>query len=679
MDSKNQCRLKMIISNCMDRLNPDVFVSLLLIRKASLPSRIEDFSDIWKSPNYHNRKQSEVAPWDIVVQMLDMPEEQFRSTIIRALYLLPFPTFLLEHLSNSIQNAKIEMSSIRKIIDLLSSPSMDNDYLSSIYEFFLSYVTRTELSATGDFYTPRQIVQLLIRFLHIQGGNVYDPCCGSGTLLCETAEMCEKTTPIHLFGQALTDKDYQICKINCILRNLYTNLGKEPANTLLVDLHSERQFPYIIANVPFNSKDWYDVKDYSKIVSDPRWVYGIPPHSNANYAWLQHIIYHLDRNGRAVVILPNGALTTQKIEELQIREQILKKHLIESVISLPGGLFYNTKVPCSIWIINKQHQSDKGVLLINACHILTPQRKELEEEELERILTVVRQYREGTLMEKKRTPWYAIVSLDELVRKQFNLSPNLYTMFEELPLEPMIHNHSRFLYITDALKDLLPDEHLKELIVQWKSVQTAAQWEKASLTELYDICGGVTKSSDYFNCGGTPMVGVRDVIHQMYLSENFASQVNVSPAELHKYAIHRGDILMNRSSETIDKLACCSLATDDISAVYGSFIKRLRPKYEKRVDSFYALAYFHSALYRQEIKRISPVYTTRANINMQQLSEIPCYYPDMETQNRIGQTVYDVSNYQQTCCDIKLNKMLEEFIQLLIEQHITYPIQILKK
>ena len=404
-----------------------------------------------------------------------------------------------------------------------------------------------------------------------------------------------------------------------------------------------------------------------------------PPHSNANYAWLQHIIYHLDNSGCAAVILPNGTLTTQKIEELQIREQILKDHLVESVIALPGGIFYNTKVPCSIWIINKKHQPNKGVLLINAYHMLASQGKGLEEEKTDRLLTVIRQFRKGTLKAKKRTSWYAVVSLDELVQKKFNLSPNLYTVFEELPLEPMRQNCSRFLYLIDALKESLPDDHLKELVTQWKSVQTAAQWKKALLTELYDICGGVTKSGDCFNRGGTPMVGVNDVIRQMYLPESFASQVDVSPAEFQKYAIQRGDILMNRTSETIDELACCSLATEDISAVYGSFIKRLRPKYEKRVEPFYALAYFRSALYRQEVKRISPVYTTRANINMHQLSEIPCYYPDMEHQKRIGQTVYAVSTYRQTCCDIKLNEMLKEFTQLLIEQHITYPIRILQK
>lgn len=652
----------------------DVFASLLLIRQASQNADAGQLSKKENAftPDRPADRAVKTTPWNLVVQAIDLPQEQYVPFILEALRRLPLPDSVLNPLIASVQSAEIEAAPFRKIVELLSNVSMEGECLSRIYENYLSREVRAATSKMGDFYTPQQVVRLLVQLLEIRGGDVYDPCCGSGAMLCAAAQMSGNKAPIRLYGQALSEADHQIGQTNLLLRGLWADLGCAPANTLLEDLHEKRPFSYILGNVPFNAKDWYAEGDLGQLGRDPRWHYGLPPKSNANYAWLQHIIFHLEENGCAAVLLPNGALTSQNRAERQIREGILRDHLVESVIALPGGLFYNTRVPCSMWVIHKQPRKNQTVLLIDGSHMPTIPGEGLEKDAIQRLLALVGQHRKGKLEEKGT--WYAAVSLEELAQNQFNLSPNLYTRLEELPLAPMQQNRIRFMQVIGGLNKRIPEDQLREQITQWGSEQAAVHWTCAPLTDLYEIFGGVTKKKKFFG-DGVPLVGFKDVIRPMYLSGPFSSRVLLSPHEFQKYSIYRGDVLMNRTSESIGELACCSVAAEDIPAVYGCYMKRLRPRRAGQIDPLYAAGYFRSAFYRQEVKRVSTVYTTRANINLEQLAKIRFYYPDSETQSRLGKILFAVSDYRQTCSGTQLDAELKEFVELLIEQHITCPIR----
>lgn len=175
-----------------------------------------------------------------------------------------------------------------------------------------------QLSNMVTFYTPRCLVRCLLQLLNFKDeATVYDPCCGSGAMFCIAKNLYPDNT-MRFYGQTLDKFSYEIWQMNLYLYCLDADLGNKPANTLLEDLHINRKFDYIISNPPFNLSDWYDDTDIDRVA---RWEYGFPPRKNVNYAWLQHKISHLKENGRAVVVLPNGSLTTQKSAELDIRKK----------------------------------------------------------------------------------------------------------------------------------------------------------------------------------------------------------------------------------------------------------------------------------------------------------------------------------------------------------------------
>ena len=198
------------------------------------------------------------------------------------------------------------------------------------------------------------------------------------------------------------------------------------------------------------------------------------------------------------------------------------------------------------------------------------------------------------------------------------------------------------------------------------------------LSERYNIFGGVCAKKDKFGCG-TPLVDVKTVIHNIFLPDTLSSRVELSDTDAEKYSIRRGDVLMNRTSETTEELACCSVALKDQTAVYGAYLKRLRPIEDGWADPRYIAGYFRSKIYRQEIERVSFVYTTRANINLHQLSLIRLYYPSMMWQHEIGETLFSVLNLKQENHDMELGRLIDRFVEVFIEKFITYPILLFQK
>jgi len=241
------------------------------------------------------------------------------------------------------------------------------DLLGQVYEYFLGQFASAEGKRGGQFYTPASIVKTLVAVLAPHHGKVYDPCCGSGGMFVQSEKFIEahggKIGDVSIYGQEANPTTWRLAAMNLAIRGIDFNLGKEPADTFVRNQHSDLRADFVIANPPFNISDWW----HGSLEGDPRWVYGTPPQGNANYAWLQHMLYHLKSAGRAGIVLANGSMSSSQNSEGDIRRAMVDADKVEVMIALPGQLFFNTQIPACLWFLVKEKRARKGeVLFIDA-------------------------------------------------------------------------------------------------------------------------------------------------------------------------------------------------------------------------------------------------------------------------------------------------------------------------
>jgi type I restriction enzyme M protein len=232
------------------------------------------------------------------------------------------------------------------------------DTLGRVYEYFLGKFAQAEGKLGGEFFTPRSIVRLLVEMLEPYDGRVYDPCCGSAGMFVQSEAFVEahggRKTDISIFGQESNPTTWRLAHMNLAIRGIEANLGSQPADSFLRDLHPDLRADYILANPPFNISDWSG----KLLADDVRWRYGTPPVGNANYAWIQHFIHHLaPPNGRgggvAGFVMANGSLSTSSGGEGEIRQRIVEADLVECIVALPAQLFLTTGIPACLWFLTR--------------------------------------------------------------------------------------------------------------------------------------------------------------------------------------------------------------------------------------------------------------------------------------------------------------------------------------
>jgi type I restriction enzyme M protein len=241
------------------------------------------------------------------------------------------------------------------------------DLLGQVYEYFLGQFASAEGKRGGQFYTPASIVKTLVAVLAPHHGKVYDPCCGSGGMFVQSERFIEahggKIGDVSIYGQEANPTTWRLAAMNLAIRGIDFNLGKEPADTFVRDQHPDLRADFVLANPPFNISDWW----HGSLEGDPRWVYGTPPQGNANYAWLQHMLYHLKSTGRAGIVLANGSMSSSQNSEGDIRRAMVDADKVEVMIALPGQLFFNTPIPACLWFLVKEKRVRNGeVLFIDA-------------------------------------------------------------------------------------------------------------------------------------------------------------------------------------------------------------------------------------------------------------------------------------------------------------------------
>ena len=252
-----------------------------------------------------------------------------------------------------------------QLIDLITNihlgdeENRSKDILGRVYEYFLGQFASAEGKKGGEFYTPRCVVRVLVEMLAPYKGRVYDPCCGSGGMFVQSERFIEahggKIGDISIYGQESNYTTWRLCKMNLAIRGIDGQIAQ--GDSFLNDRFPDLRADYILANPPFNMKDWGG----ELLREDRRWKFGIPPANNANFAWVQHMIYHLAPTGSAGFVLANGSMSSNQSGEGDIRRSIIEADLVDCMVALPSQLFYSTQIPACLWFISRDKKRSRGV------------------------------------------------------------------------------------------------------------------------------------------------------------------------------------------------------------------------------------------------------------------------------------------------------------------------------
>ena len=257
----------------------------------------------------------------------------------------------------------LDKQRLGQIINLVSDIALGSvadkakDTLGRVYEYFLARFASAEGKSGGQFYTPSHVVRILVEMLAPYKGRVYDPCCGSGGMFVSSEKFIEahqgKLGDISVYGQESNYTTWRLAKMNLAIRGIDAQIGH--GDTFHNDRHPDLKADYVLANPPFNDSDWRG----DLLRDDKRWIYGVPPASNANFAWVQHFIYHLAPTGLAGFVLANGSMSSNQSGEGDIRKAIIEADLVDCMVALPGQLFYSTPIPVCLWFLTRNKKNGR--------------------------------------------------------------------------------------------------------------------------------------------------------------------------------------------------------------------------------------------------------------------------------------------------------------------------------
>ena len=407
------------------------------------------------------------ARWNVIRDAAHTPE--IGVVIDKALRAIEEDNLKLKGvLPSNYARPELDKRRLGDVVDLFSNVKMhtsgeEKDLLGRVYEYCLQKFASLEGKNAGEFYTPSCIVRTIVEVLQPFEGRVYDPCCGSGGMFVQSAKFLTNhqraLSGISIYGQEANSTTWKMAHMNVAIRGLEANLGASYADTFFDDQHPTLKADFIMANPPFNLSDW----GADKLQNDKRWVYGVPPSGNANFAWMQHMIHHLSPVGRIGLVLANGALSSQTGGEGVIRQRIVEADLVEGIVALPSQLFYNTGIPVSLWFLSRNKQQKGRVLFVDARNMgqmVTRAVRELDEEkDIKKIADTFDAYREGTLEDE--AGFCAVKTLDDIAAQDYILTPGRYVGIakQEDDGEPFAEKMAR---LTSELTGLFAESHRLE-------------------------------------------------------------------------------------------------------------------------------------------------------------------------------------------------------------------------
>jgi type I restriction enzyme M protein len=303
----------------------------------------------------------------------------------------------------------LDSANLGGLIDLIGkialgeSKSRSADILGHVFEYFLGEFALAEGKKGGQFYTPRSVVELLVEMLEPYEGRVFDPCCGSGGMFVQSEKFIQehqgRINDISIYGQESNLTTWRLCKMNLAIRGIDSSQVKwNNEGSFLNDAHKDLKADFVIANPFFNDSDWSG----ELLRTDGRWQYGVPPAGNANFAWLQHFVYHLSPTGQAGIVLAKGALTSKTSGEGDIRKSLIEAGLIDCIVNLPAKLFLNTQIPAALWFLSRDRTNGKfrdrsnEILFIDARnlgHLINRRTRELSSADIQQIADTYHNWR----------------------------------------------------------------------------------------------------------------------------------------------------------------------------------------------------------------------------------------------------------------------------------------------
>ena len=336
----------------------------------------------------------------------------------------------------------LDPASLGELIDLIGNSTISSantksaDVLGHVFEYFLGEFALAEGKKGGQFYTPRSVVELLVNMLEPYKGRVFDPCCGSGGMFVQSEKFVKehqgRINDISIYGQESNQTTWRLCKMNLAIRGIDASQVKwNNEGSFMNDAHQDLKADYIIANPPFNDSDWSG----DQLRTDGRWQYGTPPAGNANFAWIQHFIYHLAPSGQAGFVLAKGALTSKTSGEGEIRKTLIEKGLIDCIVNLPAKLFLNTQIPAALWFVSRNRTNgsfrnrSKEILFIDARnmgHLINRRTRELSEEDITKISDTYHNWRNVDGGYEDVAGFCASVAISRVAELDYVLTPGRY-------------------------------------------------------------------------------------------------------------------------------------------------------------------------------------------------------------------------------------------------------------
>lgn len=366
-------------------------------------------------------------------------------------------------------------SLLDKINEIDTLKDADQDIVGRVYEYFLSKFALKEGKGKGEFYTPKSIVNLIAELIEPYKGIIYDPACGSGGMFVQSIKFIENhhgnKKEVSIYGQEYTNTTYKLAKMNLAIRGINANLGDKAADTFAQDQHKDLKADFIMANPPFNQKDW---RGADELIDDPRWKgYEVPPKSNANYGWILNMVSKLSENGVAGFILANGALSGGG-EEYKIRRKLIENNLVEAIVILPQNMFYTTNISVTLWILNKNKKADtrsigeesrnyrnreEEVLFLDLRQIGEPFEKKFIQfgtGDIDKVASTYHIWQQSDTDYKDIPEFCYSATKEEITKKDFSLVPSKYIEF--VNRDENIDFEEKMTALQAELSDLLQQE-----------------------------------------------------------------------------------------------------------------------------------------------------------------------------------------------------------------------------
>jgi type I restriction enzyme M protein len=379
---------------------------------------------------------------------------------------------------------KLDQKSLGGLIDLIGSITLGDaeaqaqDVLGRVYEYFLGQFALAEGKKGGQFYTPESIVRLLVEILEPYNGRVFDPCCGSGGMFVQSEKFVQnhqgRLDNLSIYGQESNETTYKLCRMNLALRGIDgSNIKWNPEGSFLNDAHKDLKADFVIANPPFNDSDWGG----DLLQNDGRWQYGKPPQGSANFAWVQHFLYHLSPTGSAGFVLSNGSLSSNTSGEGDIRKALVVQDLVDCIVMLPTQLFYNTGIPACLWFLSRYKNGNKNrdrkgeVLFIDASelgYMVNRSSRAFTDEEIKRIADTYHEWKKSGGSYHDIKGFCKSASLVDIEKHNFVLTPGRYVGIPD-EVEDDVSFEDRMSALTMALGEqmregqLLDEEIKKQL------------------------------------------------------------------------------------------------------------------------------------------------------------------------------------------------------------------------